>query len=227
MCATRGGFAIYIPGSTLSFMRYPILLLLSAAALAQVNGTPASVSSLAPSHTPQAPMVFRGTPASVTSLGPQGFTPHITPEPRHPRHPSGPRVPVYLPVYYSYPYPSYYDSQPRERVVERVVEREAPPQKVEIVIVDKRAEEKKAEAQADELRKAAEPKQSKLSEPPELPAIFVFKDGSRKQLANFAMMAGNLYDLSDGRMVRIALTTLDREATVAANAKAGRDIQLP
>ncbi|HWK31754.1 MAG TPA: hypothetical protein VNR20_06655, partial [Terriglobales bacterium] len=127
------------------------------------------------------------------------------------------------PVYYSdYSYP-----QPEPQVQQPVLEKEAPPQKVEIVIVDKRDEEKKKEALEADLKAAAEPKKSELNAAPEEPAIFVFKDGSRKELANFAVMAGNLYDLSDGRMFKIALNTVDRDATLAANAQVGRAIQLP
>ena len=87
--------------------------------------------------------------------------------------------------------------------------------------------EKKKAALEEDLKQAAEPKKSDLTAAPEDPAIFVFKDGTRKELANFAVMAGNLYDLSDGKMFKIAMNTIDREATLAANAQVGRAIQLP
>lgn len=204
----------------------------AATAFAQARGTAASVSS--PGSNGQF-MIPNGVPASVTSPGPQGFAPRINPlfpgDPAPPpsRHDHRHHV-VPLPIYYAYPvyYSDYsYQQQPERQVQEPVVVKEAPPQKVEIVIVDKRDEEKKKEALEADLKAAAEPKKSELNAAPEEPAIFVFKDGSRKELANFAVMAGNLYDLSDGRMFKIALNTIDREATLAANAQAGRAIQLP
>lgn len=208
----------------------------AATAFAQVHGTPASVTS--PGSTARGMIVPNGVPASVTSLGPQGFTPDVParinplfPEPviRNPRpvhHDRHTRV-IAVPVYAGYPYyySDYTDTQPQ--LPEPVVQQQAPPQKVEIVIVDRRDEEKKKAALEADLKAAAEPKKSELTSAPEDPAVFIFKDGSRKELANFAMMAGNLYDLSDGRMFKIALNTIDRDATLAANAKLGRAIQLP
>jgi hypothetical protein len=203
----------------------------AATSFAQVHGTPASVSSPRADNNKQF-MVPNGVPASVTSLGPQGFAPRINPlfpgnpapPPRHDHHHH--IVPV--PIYYTYPvYSDYSYAQPEPQVQEPLVEKEAPPQRVEIVIVDKREEEKKQAALEADLKAAAAPKKSDLSAAPQDPAIFVFKDGSRKELANFAVMAGNLYDLSDGKMFKIALNTIDRDATLAANAQAGRAIQLP
>ena len=210
-------------------MRLAIIFLASSAAFAQTHGTPASVSSLTPSS--NGPMVTRGVPASVTSLGPEGFTPQqprVFPEPQ-PRvhHRDRDIVPVYVPVYgYGYYYDDYYNQRPQQ-VVERVVEKEAPPQKLEIVITDKREQEKKAEAEEADRRAAAEPRQSNLSEPTDIPAIFIFKDGTQKELGNVAIMAGTLYDFSDNRIRKIALSTLDREKTLEANAKIGREISLP
>jgi hypothetical protein len=62
---------------------------------------------------------------------------------------------------------------------------------------------------------------------PSAPAIFVFKDGSRKELANYAIMRGELIDITGGKILRIPLESLDREKTLEANAKAGREITLP
>ena len=207
----------------------------AATAFAQVHGTPASVTS--PGSTARGMLVPNGVPASVTSLGPQGFTPRINPLFPNPVVPIVPRHPIHsirghhgrviaVPVYAGYPYyySDYTDTQPQ--IPEPVVQQQEP-QKVEIVIVDKRDEEKKKEALEADLKAAAEPKKSELNAAPEDPAIFVFKDGTRKELSNFAVMAGNLYDLSDGRMFKIALNTIDRDATLAANAQAGRTIQLP
>jgi hypothetical protein len=217
----------------------------TATAFGQARGTPASVTSVG--STAGGHLVPNGVPASVTSPGPNGINP-LFPASGPLMNPlvPAPAVPVRqhrgghdgrggrnhvtaVPVYYGYPvyYSDYSYPQAEPQVPEPVVEREAPPQKVEIVIVDKRDDEKKQAQLEAELKQAAEPKKSDLSAPPQDPAIFVFKDGTRKELANFAVMAGNLYDLSDGRMFKIALNTIDREATLAANAQAGRAIQLP
>jgi hypothetical protein len=152
----------------------------------------------------------------------------MEPRPRFRPHHDHRNFPVVgVPVYYGYPvYYSDYDyaqqPQPQPQPVQ-----EAAPQKLEIVITDKRDEEKRAKENEEAVKAAAEPKKSELSTPPEEPAIFVFKDGTRKEIANFAVMAGNLYDLSGGKMMKIALSTLDRDATLDANARAGRAIQLP
>jgi hypothetical protein len=221
------------------------LVLLSATAFSQARGTPASVTS--PQSTGQF-MVPTGVPASVTSLGPEGFTPGINPlfpltGPKlNPLTPSAGRgirgdhrhsdvVAVPVPVYYGYyPYYGYdygYDQQQQTPQQPQLVQQQAQPQQLQIVVVDKRDEAKRAQENEAAVQAAAEPKKSNLSDPPENPAIFVFKDGTRKELSNFAVMAGNLYDLSDGKMVKIAMNTVDRDATIAANEQAGREISLP
>jgi hypothetical protein len=219
---------------------------MAATAFAQVHGVPASVTSPGSSN---GFLVPRGVPSSVTSLGPEGFTPGINPlfpatgplvNPLVPgrapvrsghrggRGHSGRIAPV-VPIYYGYPV--YYsddlnpDQQPQ--TPEPAVEQPAQPQRLEIVVTDKRDQEKKQAEQDAELKQAAEPKKSELSNPPEDPAIFIFKDGSRKELSNFAVMGGSLYDLSEGKVFKVPLTSIDREATLAANAKQGREIQLP
>lgn len=216
----------------------------AATAFAQVHGVPASVTSPGSSN---GFLVPRGVPSSVTSLGPEGFTPGINPlfpatgplvnpivpTPSHPIHHGGRgrfrNVAPVVPVYYGYPvyYSDYSDTEQQTQVPQPTVEQPAQPQRLEIVVVDKRDEEKKKADQEAELQAAAEPKKSNLNSPPEEPAIFIFKDGSRKELANFAVMGGNLYDLSEGKVFKVPLSTIDREATLEANAKMGREIQLP
>jgi hypothetical protein len=138
-----------------------------------------------------------------------------------------------VPVYYGYyPYYGYdydYDQQQQTQQQPQLVQQQPQPQpqQLKIVVVDKRDEAKRAQENEVAVQAAAEPKKSNLSDPPENPAIFVFKDGTRKELSNFAVMAGNLYDLSDGKMVKIAMNTVDRDATIAANEQAGREISLP
>jgi hypothetical protein len=218
-------------------MRLKILLagaLLTTTAFAQAHGTPASVGSVGSFH---GELVPNGVPASVTSLGPQGFTPQINP--LFPSHEGvrgrrgGHRGTglIGVPVYYGYdPYYDYdYDQQQQDlqQQQQQAVQQQGQPQQLQIVVVDKRDEERRAQQNEAAVQAAAEPRQSNLSDPPEQPATFIFKDGTSRELSNFAVMSGNLYDLSGGKMVKIPLDKLDRDATVAANEKAGREISLP
>jgi hypothetical protein len=238
-------------------MRLPALILLtSSMAFAQARGTPASVTSLAPS--PGAvggPLVIHGVPSSVTSLGPEGFTPFQGIPARgtvdfgrgrdgrfgrgsfdgrgHGR--GGFPVPVYI---YGGGYPYYYDpsldydyqqqaQQPPDQQLQQQQQQQQQPQQLQIIVRDKRDEAQQAAENEAAVAEASQPKNSNLSDPPHDPAIFIFKDGSRKELGNFAIMAGMLYDLSDNKVHKYPLNTIDRDATLAANASAGREINLP
>lgn len=178
---------------------------------------------------------FHGVPASVTSLGPCGFTP-CSPFFRNGfffrhgfRHFSS--FPFWggiwgggyaYPVYYgSDYYGSDYMTQPQQPMVQQPSE----PQRLEIVVVDEREEKQKESTRGE--RAPANPKYNDDPDPPAIPAIFIFRDGSRKELANYAIMRGQLIDVTDGKIFRIPLEKIDREKTLAANAKAGREIQLP
>jgi len=230
-----------------------ILLLATSAAFSQARGTPASVTSLAPASPNGTSMVIHGVPSSVTSLGPQGFTPHanVIPGRGMVSAPRGHRfggkrfdgtrfdgngfgfggVPVFVPVYgygYGYDY-GYNDASLQQQQVQPQQQELQPqqPQRLEIVVRDKRDVEKEAAENEAAVEEAAKPRTSNLSEPPREPAIFIFKDGTRKELGNFAIMAGMLYDLSDNKVHKFSLNTIDRDATLAANAEAGREINLP
>jgi hypothetical protein len=70
-------------------------------------------------------------------------------------------------------------------------------------------------------------------EPPPQPVadqprtVLVFKDGHQQEISNYAIVAGTLYDLSDGRSRKIALPQLDLQATVKQNDGRGIDFELP
>lgn len=166
---------------------------------------------------------FPGVPASVTSLGPCGFTPCF-----HPffRFGHGFRHFNSFPIIWGGGIwdSSYYatsDSAYATEAQPQVQPAPVLPSQLEVTIVDQRGEQK------DSPAVKSQPTDSKLSDAPAEPAIFIFKDGTRKELANFAIMRGQLIDVTDGKIFRIPLEKLDREATLAANAKAGREIQLP
>jgi transcription initiation factor TFIID subunit TAF12 len=145
-------------------------------------------------------------------------------------------VPVFFGGYYG-GYPYYYDpsfdsdyqqqaQQPTDQQLQQQQQVQQP-QQLQIIVRDKRDEAKEAAANEAAVAEASQPRNSNLSEPPHDPAIFIFKDGSRKELGNFAIMSGMLYDLSDNKVHKYPLNTIDRNATLAANAQAGREINLP
>ena len=57
--------------------------------------------------------------------------------------------------------------------------------------------------------------------------MLVFKDGHEQQVVNYAIVGSTLYDLSEGRTRKVALTELDLAATVKQNDQRGIDFQLP
>jgi hypothetical protein len=57
--------------------------------------------------------------------------------------------------------------------------------------------------------------------------LLVFKDGSRREVANYAIVGAMLYDLSPGLTQKVALAELDLQATVKQNDQRGVEFQLP
>jgi hypothetical protein len=62
------------------------------------------------------------------------------------------------------------------------------------------------------------------------PTILIFRDGSHREITNYALMGNSIYDLSvkpgQGRM-KIMLADLDIPATIAANDQRGIDFKIP
>jgi len=210
------------------FLIAGLALLLSAAAAAQVHGIPASVTS------PRNGDGFRpvGIPASVTSLGPEGFNSFVDVRPQSPprRNRLGRLVNVApIPLFYGVPYyPVVYLPAEPEPVVQRVVERASPiePQRIIVEIRDARPlVEPKPRVEA-----AATPAPQPRVEQPEperAATIFIFRDGSRKELKDFAITDTELIDLSEGLIKRSLLADIDRPATLKANAEKGVEVHLP
>jgi hypothetical protein len=180
---------------------------------------------------------FPGVPASVTSLGPCGFTPcffnhgfrHFGFSPFFGNGFFGGGFPVAVPVpiytdYAAYSQPQVgYAGYPQPQVM---VQQPSEPQRLEVTIVDRRSEKENESNPVEAAPKSPKPHDDDPG-PPTTPAIFVFKDGTQKELANYAIMRGQLIDVSDGKIFRIPLENIDREKTLDANAKAGREIALP
>lgn len=127
---------------------------------------------------------------------------------------------------YAYPYSNDYDyaAEQQQPAPTTVVQQPALPQMLEVTIVDKR----------DERQNESEPAapvggktQRGSAERSRQAAIFVFKDGWRKQLANYAITGGQLIDVTNGKVFRVPLDNIDWRKTFEANQKAGRKITLP
>ena len=215
-------------------------LLLGPAALAQINGVPASVSSIGfGGHFNSPP----GVPASVTSIGPQGLVPRnqffttpnccinplfpINPNPTG-RHHHGNRGYGYGGVaVYPVPYP----------VAVPVPAEEAGPDEAGDqynggpTIFDRRGagpeaytEPRRTVEPPAETGSAASSETEAVDQPK---TVLVFKDGHQAEVENYAIVGDTLYDLSEGRRHRIALAELNLDSTVQQNEDRGLDFKVP
>jgi hypothetical protein len=57
--------------------------------------------------------------------------------------------------------------------------------------------------------------------------ILIFKDGHKQEVSNYAIVGSNLFDLTPGHRLKIALSDLDLPATQKANDDQGVDFKLP
>lgn len=57
--------------------------------------------------------------------------------------------------------------------------------------------------------------------------ILIFKDGHKQEVSNYAIVGSNLFDLTPGHRLKIALSDLDLNATQKANEDEGIDFKLP
>lgn len=182
------------------------------------HGVPASVTSQGFGRG----AAFRGVPGSVTSQGfGRGFRVHE----RLFRvdHRRGFYSPFYGGYYAPYVYPYYwsdeddyypqddiaYDQQPTREEDDR-----------QLLNDDYRAELYGQREQQPEA-KAAEPVASQPD------TVLIFKDGHQLEVANYAIVGGTLYDLTDGRTKKVQLAELDLPATVKENDERGVEFQLP
>ena len=227
--------------------------LLTLSASAKVKGVPPSVTSFG--FGGQA--AFHGIPPSVTSLGPRGFAPsrRFPHQPRfnpqsgmHHHHQHERDV---FPYYVPYdPVDSYDDSVPDEAVGDPQNDPDQD-QGGGPTIVDPYGSG--AGSPNDYNRRAtAAPRLPAPAAPPlpdaEIPVtrnapespkepepevsvqpatILVFKDGHTQEVSNYAIVGTNLFDLTPGRRLKIALSDLDVGATQKANEDQGIDFQLP
>jgi hypothetical protein len=230
------------------------LVFLAPAAPAQINGTPASVSS--PNfggHVNSAP----GVPASITSVGPNGIQPTnpffnpptccinplfpVRPNPpvgqRH-HHQRGRFFPAGGAVYVPYAYPVVGESdagdaaadQPDEQRNQNEDYRGGP------TIFDRHGSGQPARSYVDDF--AHRPNRAESEAVPAAPGeeapvadqpqtILVFKDGRQLEVQNYAVIGDTLYDLSPGRHHKIPVADLDLPSTAKQNDDRGIDFRLP
>ncbi|MBZ5707282.1 MAG: hypothetical protein LAN63_18190 [Acidobacteriia bacterium] len=230
-----------------------LALVLVPALVAQINGVPASVTSIGFGGHFNQP---QGIPASVTSIGPLGLVPNNTFFPLNccinPLFPVNPNPPLFPHHHrdrdhdrdrnqflqggvaiYPVPYAVPYAVPVEDTSVEEPEDYSGGP-----TIFDRRGP---GTAYRGELRSEAPPRDERAAEvapepaapPAETPVadqpktVLVFKDGHQAEVENYAIVGDTLYDLSEGRRHKIPLSDLDLTATAQQNDDRGIDFKVP
>lgn len=216
---------------------------------AQINGVPASVTSIGFGGNFSRPP---GVAASVTSIGPAGLVPNrniVVPNnfvvpgccanqffPNNVRPPAFSHhhhhnnsvglgfvaVPYAVPVPVPYAVDDEADDAEAEQYSSAPVtaERRAP-----APVAQQRYEPPAQDQQiADSAAPAPEPEQSVPDQPS---TVLVFKDGHSIEVENYAIVGDSLYDLTPGHRRKLALSDLDVNATVKENNDRGLDFEMP
>jgi hypothetical protein len=228
----------FIPASLALFSLLALLLIFVSTIFvstshAQVNGTPASVTSPGFGGRP-----VNGTPPSVTALGPRGFAPNhsftgTTNVPRngdgHHRHHhaefASPALGYAVPVPYAVD-PGATDADDANADDPDAQYQGGP------TIFDRRGSGAASyippvkdvptpHAVRDADATPADP------DPPQAPTLLVFKDGHKVEVGNYAIVGPTLFDLTPGHPRRVLLADLDLEATCQQNDDRGVTFQLP
>lgn len=231
-----------------------VFLALASAANAQINGTPASVTSTNfGGHLNSTP----GVPASITSLGPNGIQPKnpffnqppccinplfpVNPNPpfiqRH-HHQRGQFFPGGGAVYVPYPYPVVGDAEPGDAAGEQQGNQPEEDERGGPTIFDRRGPGTPARSYADAYpQRTSRPQPQTEAAPAELAAetpvpdqpqtVLIFKDGRQLEVQNYAVIGDTLYDLTPGRHHKIPLAELDLSSTAKQNDDRGIDFRLP
>jgi len=205
---------------------------------AQINGTPASVTS--PGFGGRA---VNGPAASVTSLGPRGFAPnsHVTfstsNQPRtsdghRRRHHDADFIP---PMVYAVPVPYAVDLGATD--ADNNDDDNADPSTDNNyqggpTIFDRRGSG--AASYIPTVKDVPRPHavqnndaSSVDPDPPQALTLLIFKDGRKLELGNYAIIGTTLFDLTPGHARKVPLADLDLEATQKQNDDRGVPFQLP
>lgn len=204
------------------------------------HGVPPSVTSFNFGGQPG----FHGVPASVTSLGfgnpgfrlNQPFRPSRGFEFRHQRNfgRSGRFFGDIVAVPYAYPMyvmdPGVDDSMEQEdyRGGPTVFDRRGPGAEY-YRPRDRDEEDYRRNPESGSAREMPPIEQPRAEQPVQAqpPTMLVFKDGHESQILNYAIVGDNLYELSGGRSIKIALAELDLSATQKENDQRGVDFRVP
>jgi hypothetical protein len=224
---------------------------------AQINGTPASVTSInSGGHPNSAP----GVPASITSLGPNGIQPRnqffnpptccinplfpVNPNPpliqrHHHPHQRGQFFPGGGQVYVPYAYPVVGDSEAGDGAADQPEnQREEEEYRGGPTIFDRRGSGQPARSYADaypqkssrdqrEVDTTPAASQDDTPVPDQPQTVLIFKDGHQLEVQNYAVIGDTLYDLTPGRHHKIPLVDLDLTTTAKQNDDRGIDFRLP
>ena len=200
---------------------------------AQVNGTPASVTSPGFGGRP-----VNGTPPSVTALGPRGFAPNhgftvTTNGPRngdghHRHHHAEFAAPA---LGYAVPVPYAVDLGAADADDANADDPDAQYQGGP-TIFDRRGSG--ASSYVPPVKDVPTPHAVRDADatpadpdPPQAPTLLVFKDGHKVEVGNYAIVGPTLFDLTPGHPRRVLLADLDLEATCQQNDDRGVTFQLP
>lgn len=230
-----------------------LALVLVPALAAQINGVPASVTSIGFGGHFNQP---QGIPASVTSIGPLGlvpngifFPPNCCINPLFPVNPNPPLfhrhhhdrdhdrgrngffqggVAVY-PVPYAVPYAVPIEDTSMEEPEDysggpTIFDRRGPGTAYRGELYSgKPPRDERATEAAPES--AAPPAERPVADQPK--TVLVFKDGHQAEVENYAIVGDTLYDLSEGRRHKIPLSELDLTGTARQNDDRGIDFKVP
>jgi len=230
-----------------------IFLTLVPASNAQINGTPASVTSTNfGGHLNSSP----GVPASITSIGPNGIQPR-NPFPNQPACCMNPLFPVnpnppadrrhhrqrgqFFPgggaVYVPYAYPVVGEPDPGDVVADQQESQPEEDYRGGPTIFDRRGPGAPARSYADayppprrpqpQAEAAPAPPPAETAVPDQPQTLLIFKDGHQLEVQNYAVIGDTLYDLTPGRHHKIALDELDLTSTAKQNDDRGIDFRLP
>lgn len=230
-----------------------LLSLAATPAVAQINGTPASVTSTNfGGHVNSTP----GVPASITSLGPNGIQPRnpfpnqppccINPPfpanpnpplfPRRHHHNSGQFFPGGGTVYV--PYPVAVESDGYDPAADARQQQDDENYRGGPTIFDRRGPGTPAPSFTDAYAQRTSRAPAEAESTPASPApdasvpdqpqtVLMFKDGHQLEVQNYAVVGDMLYELTPGRHHKIAIADLDLSATTKQNDERGIDFRLP
>jgi hypothetical protein len=239
-----------IPASLALFSLLALPVIFVSTSNAQINGTPASVTS--PGFGGRA---VNGTPPSVTSLGPRGFAPNsrvtfsTTNVPPtgdgHRRRHRDHDAESFPPRVYAVPVPYAVDIGATDTDNDNDKDDAGPGDRDSDyqggpTIFDRRGSGAASyippvnnvpsphavrnTVQNSDQRADASPADP---DPPQVPTLLIFRDGRKLELGNYAILGQTLFDLTPGHSRRVALADLDLEATRKQNDDRGVTFQLP